>query len=63
MKVNWKHIITIILVCLLLKLLTGSFLMSLGILILLLLADNLIMRYEIKKQIEERMKDLDNEEA
>jgi hypothetical protein len=50
-------------VCLLLKLLTGSFLMSLGILILLLLADNLIMRYEIKKQIEERMKDLDNEEA
>jgi hypothetical protein len=63
MKVNWKHNITIILVCLLLKLLTGSFLMSLGILILLLLADNLIMRYEIKKQIEERMKDLDNEEA
>nr|WP_296960041.1 hypothetical protein [Prevotella sp.] len=50
MNINWKRWAVMALVALLLIILTGSFFMSLGVFMVLLLIDNLLGQWEEKRK-------------
>ena len=61
-QVDWIKVIVFFLVAGGLILITGSFLMSLGILLLLLIIDGFIQQWQNKKEFEKKWKELMEQE-
>lgn len=57
-QIDWKKVVVFFLVAGGLVFITGSFLMSLGIFILLFIVDGLIAQWQNKKEFEKKWKEL-----